>query len=441
MMSNEKPAILGGRPVRRTPFPDRRTMGKAEADAALRVLESDCLSAFIGGSGEFFNGGPEVRAFEEAWAERDGFKHAISVNSWTSGLIVACGAVGIEPGDEVIVPPYTMSATATAPMFYGGIPVFADIDPETFCLDPGSVASCITPRTKAIIVVHLFGRCAAMAELTALAAKHGIKVIEDAAQSPGVYEGDHAVGAIGDVGGFSLNYHKHIHTGEGGMLVTNDDVIAEKCRLIRNHGENAHNEDSLGDTVNIIGGNYRLTELQAAIGREQLKRLDEILDTRNELARHLADRLSNVAGITIESMTSNREHAFYILPILYDKDLVGLPRDLFVKAVCAELPDSTDWEAIPLYEGYVTPLYLNKIFRDKCGLGRSGAPWSFQPGIDYDYNVGTCPVTEDIETNRMLLSPLVREPLSTGDIDDLADAVMKVSDNAAQIKAELEIRN
>ncbi|MCH2132778.1 MAG: DegT/DnrJ/EryC1/StrS family aminotransferase [Phycisphaerales bacterium] len=438
MNTDAMPAILGGTPVRSQPFPDRRTIGKEETEAVLRVLESDCLSAFIGGAGEYFNGGREVRAFEQQWAEREGFKHAISVNSWTSGLIIACGSVGIQPGDEVIVPPYTMSASATAPMFYGGIPVFADVDPTTFCLDPDSVASCITERTKAIMVVHLFGRCAPMDEILALARQHDIKVIEDAAQAPGVYDGDRAVGAIGDVGGFSLNYHKHIHTGEGGMLVTNDDAIAEKCRLIRNHGENVHDEKEVDDPVNIIGGNYRLTELQAAIGIEQLKRLDDILDTRNELAHHFASRLNRVPGLSATIPQGRRSHAYYIFPFLYDADQVGLSRDQFVQAVHAELPQATDFESTPLEQGYVRPLYLSRIYQDKCGFGPQGQPWAYQPDVDYCYEKGICPVTEDLHERKMLLSPLIREPLSTSDIDDLADAIDRVASHAPEIRDALE---
>ncbi|MEI6414533.1 MAG: DegT/DnrJ/EryC1/StrS family aminotransferase, partial [Pseudomonadota bacterium] len=156
------PAILGGSPVRTQPFPSRRTMGAEERAAVLEVMDSDVLSAFIGGAGPLFLGGPKIRAFEQAWAERYGFRHAVSVNSWTSGLVMAIGAVGIEPGDEVICSPYTMSASATCALFYGGIPVFADIDPDTCCLDPKSVATRITERTRAIVVVHLFGHPADM---------------------------------------------------------------------------------------------------------------------------------------------------------------------------------------------------------------------------------------------------------------------------------------
>ncbi len=432
-----RPAIMGGAPVRTEPFTDRRTMGPEEKAAVLEVMDSDCLSAFIGGPGKFANGGPRVLEFEKAWAEREGFKHAVSVSSWTAGLVVACGAVGVEPGDEVIVPPYTMSATSSAPMFYGGVPVFADIDPQTYCLDPASVAACITPRTKAIIVVHLFGRAAPMDELMAVAREHDVKVIEDAAQAPGVRYKGQPVGAIGDVGGFSLNFHKHIHTGEGGMLVTNDDDVARLCRLIRNHGENTYDAEELPTTVNIVGGNYRLTELQAAIGTAQLDRLDGYLRTRNELADHFGQRLAQIPGLTPDVKTDGVGHAYYVYPIQYDAEKIGLSRNLFVRALLAELPPAAGFETTPMTEGYVRPLYLAKIYQRRHGWGTGGQPWSFNPDVTYDYSEGLCPVTEDLYNNRMLICPLIREPLTTTDVDDLVNAMEKVVACGPQIQEAL----
>src|SRR5262249_8722448 len=158
--------------------------------------------------------------------------------SATSGLVAAMGAVGIEPGDEVIVPPTTMSATAVAPLAYGGKPGFADIEPETFGPDPAAVRAPITPRTKAIVSANLIGHPARLAELAAIAREHGLYLVEDNAQGPLAAEHGRYAGTVGDIGVFSLNYHKHIHTGEGGVCVTNDDELALRLQLIRNHGEN-----------------------------------------------------------------------------------------------------------------------------------------------------------------------------------------------------------
>ena len=351
-------AILGGEPVRKAPFPNRKSMGKEEAAAATRVIESDVLSGFVGAAGKFFNGGVEVKEFEALWAKEYGFKHAISTNSWTTGLQVAVGAVGIEPGDEVICSPYTMSASATSVLFYGGIPIFADIDPNRYSINPLSIEKLITSRTKAILVVHLFGYPADMDSIMEIARRYNLKVIEDAAQSPGVYYKNRPVGAIGDIGGFSLNFHKHIHTGEGGMLVTNDDDIALRCQLIRNHGENATESYGVEDISNTIGSNYRFTEIQAAIGTEQFKKLKNFLEHREVLGKYLSDRLKGIKGLKIQELEEGTTHSYYMFPIRFDKSHFGVSRNLFLRAVSAELPKPNYWDTTPLAEAYVKPLYL-----------------------------------------------------------------------------------
>jgi len=434
-----KPAILGGAPLRTAPFAKRRTMGDAERRGVLEVLDSDVLSAFLGSSGKFFLGGEKVRAFERVWAEKYGFAHAISVNSWTSGLVTAIGAVGIEPGDEVICSPYTMSASATCALFYGGIPVFADIDPETFCLDPRSVEAVITPRTRAIVVVHLFGRPAEMDEICAIARRHGLRVIEDAAQAPGVFYKGQPVGAIGDLGGFSLNFHKHIHTGEGGMIVTNDEALAHRCQLIRNHGENANGGLEGAELSNVIGGNYRLSELHAAIGIAQLDRLEGYLATRTQLAAHLATRLAELPGLRVAPpLATGSTHAHYVYPIKYDAAVTGLSRHGFVRAVLAELPAPDGFEGTPLTEGYVKPLYLNPVYQQRIAIGTKGFPFTCNAGITYDYRPGLCPVAERMYERELLLTPLVREPLTTQDMDDLAAAMAKVLAHAREIAAKFD---
>lgn len=436
---NSKPAILGGTPLRARAFAKRRTMGDAERKAVLEVLDSDVLSAFIGGAGKFFLGGEKVRAFEQAWAEKYGFAHAISVNSWTSGLVTAVGAIGIEPGDEVICPPYTMSASATCALFYGGIPVFADIDPETFCLDPRAVEACVTARTRAIVVVHLFGRPAAMDELLAIARRNSLRVIEDAAQAPGVFYKGRPVGAIGDLGGFSLNFHKHIHTGEGGMIVTNDEALARRCQLIRNHGENASAGLEGAALSNVIGGNYRLSELHAAIGIAQLERLEACLATRVQLAAHLASRLAELPGLAVSARPeAGSTHAHYVYPIKYNAAATGLSRHAFVRAVLAELPVPDGFESTPLTEGYVQPLYLNTIYQRRIAIGTKGFPFNCNPGVTYEYPRGLCPVAERMYEKELILTPLVREPLTTDDMDDLAEAMAKVLRQAGPIAAQLD---
>src|SRR5574343_113674 len=230
-MSQAKLALFGGPKTIQTTFSRYNPIGAEEVSAAKKVIESGVLSQFLGAWHEDFYGGPKVREFERQCADYFEVKHAVTVNSWTSGLIAAVGALGIEPGDEVIVPPWTMCASATAILHWNAIPVFADIDPETFNLCPSAIERCISPYTKAIIAVDIFGQSADMDALMAIAEKHKLKVISDSAQSPGaLYKGQYA-GTLADVGGISLNYHKHIHTGEGGVLFTHDDAGAERLQL------------------------------------------------------------------------------------------------------------------------------------------------------------------------------------------------------------------
>ena len=273
-------AINGGKPVRTKPFPAYRVIGKEEERAVIIVLRSGVLSRYLGAWHEDFYGGEEVRAFEKEWAKYFGVKHAIACNSASTALQMAVGAAGIGPGDEVIVSPYSMTISATAPLFYGAIPVFADVEKDYFCLDPKSVEERISKKTKAIIAVDIFGQPYDADKINKIAKKHGLIVIEDCAQAPGAKYGGKFAGTLGDIGVYSLNYHKHIHTGEGGVMVTNDDVLAERARLIRNHAESVVGPKGEKNLVNMLGSNYRMTELAAAIGRAQLKKLKGLVDKR-----------------------------------------------------------------------------------------------------------------------------------------------------------------
>ncbi|RPG38427.1 MAG: DegT/DnrJ/EryC1/StrS family aminotransferase, partial [Muricauda sp. TMED12] len=209
-------ALLGGQPMLDQALAPFNTIGEAERRAVEAVLDTGVLSGFVGAPGPDFNGGPAVRELEARWCDRFNCTHAVSVNSATSGLYAAIAAAGVGPGDEVIVPPYTMSATCIAPLVYGGIPVFVDIERDHFCLDPDLVEAAITPKTRAILTVNLFGHPAALGRLRQIADKHGLILIEDNAQAPLAKENGRFTGTIGHIGVFSLNRHKHIQTGEGG---------------------------------------------------------------------------------------------------------------------------------------------------------------------------------------------------------------------------------
>ena len=415
-------AIFGGpRAVDRTfrPYP---SIGKREAAAVARVMESGTLSAFYGSWSDEFFGGPEVQAFERAWGERFGAKHVVSVNSATSGLIAAMGAVGVTPGSEVIVPPLTMSATAVAPLFYGGIPVFADVEPDTFSLDVAAVKKAITPKTKAIIAVNLFGHPAHLHELRDIADAHRIALVEDIAQSILTTERGRPAGTIGHIGVFSLNYHKHIHAGEGGMCTTDDDTLARKMQMIRNHAENIVEPTGMEDPTNMVGFNFRLTELAAAIGLVQLAAVDEHVRRRVRLGERLTEASRGLEGLTPPIVREGCTHAYYLWALRVDAHRLGVPRDLFAKALEAE--------GFPNAIGYVRPLYHLPLFQKRIAFG--GYPFNL---TERTYPKGLCPVAE-----RIHVEELVSYEPCAHDVDDegarlLGEAIRKVHQHREELAA------
>lgn len=242
-------------------------IGDEERAAVDRVLLSGSISQ-----------GPEVAAFEEEFAALVEGRHCVAVNSGTSALHLALAAIGVGPGDEVIVPSFTFAATANAVRIVGAEPVFADIDSDTFCLDPAAVRSAITDRTAAILPVHLYGHPADMGELGAIADEHGLAVVEDAAQAHGASIDGRPVGAFGTAAVFSFYPTKNMTTGEGGMVVLDDAAAARTARLLRNQGMERQYENE------IVGHNLRMTDIAAAIGRVQLGRLDAFTEARRSNA-------------------------------------------------------------------------------------------------------------------------------------------------------------
>jgi perosamine synthetase len=431
-----KLALFGGKPVRSAPLPAYKVVGEAEKAAVGRVIDSGILSQFLGVWHPDFFGGPEVRAFEAEWNAITGTKHAISVNSCTSGLYAAVGAVEAGPGDEVIVSPYTMTASATAALIFNAVPVFADIDPETYTISAETIAPKITPRTKAIIVVHLFGQAADMDPIMSLADAHGIKVIEDCAQAPfATYKG-RPVGSLGDVGVFSLNYHKHIHTGEGGMCTTSDDAIAERIQLIRNHAEAVVGAKGVKNIVNMIGFNFRLGEIEAAIGREQLRRGPDYVTRRKENVRYLEQQLSGLPGLSLPTVGPGQDHVYYVHALSYNEQATGVTRDLFVKAIKAELSPTMlrEQEGVLMGQGYVKPLYLQDLYQNMIGYGTVQCPFKCPHyGGTADYRPGICPAAEDAHFNRVITHELFRPPMTRADLDDVAAAFHKVYENLTQL--------
>ena len=423
-LSRPELALNGGTPVRRRPWADNFTTGVEEKEAVMRVLESGYLSKFEGSHTPdppfSFYGGPEVQALESEWCEYYGCRHAISMNSATSGLIASIGSLGLGLGDEVIVSPYTMTACALAPLIYGAIPVFADVEETTGCLDPDSIERNISSRTRAILVVHQFGIPADMDRIMALARKHDLKVVEDCAQAHSAeYQGTF-VGTLGHIGVFSLNANKSIQSGEGGVCITADDDVAYRLALIRNHGEAVVGPASYQNITNIAGFNFRLTELQAAIAREQLKKLEGLNCHRLELVEGLSGRLRGHAFLCPPTGREGCKSTYYVYPIRFDPAKVDITREQFVSAVNAE--------GAKFYQGYVEPLYLQPLYQ-KQQLLKHGFPFSAPENRDHNgrYDRGTCPVTESLYYQKMIINEHVRWPQSKQDIDDLVYAIEKVT--------------
>jgi perosamine synthetase len=403
--------------IRNKPFPLYNPIGEEEAEAAASVVRSGMMSDYIGRHCDKFNGGSKVKELEQRWAEYHQVKHAISFNSASSALIAGIGAMGIMPGDEVLVIGYSMCISATAPLFYDAIPVFVDIEDNYFCMDPKSVREKITPRTKAILPVDLFGQSTDMDALCEIAKEFNLKILCDSSHVPGCeYNGGYA-GTFADIGVFSLNQHKIIHCGEGGIAVTNDDELALRLQLIRNHGEAAVEDMGYSHLANMVGGNYRLPETEAAIAIEQLKKLPKLLESRKALANYLTEKLSPIEFLTTPQVRENSDHVYYLYPLKYDSDKAGLSR--------LEYMENIRNLGIPLYKfagGYIRPLYLEPIFSQKNQF-KNGFPYSLHsPDKQPSYGKGICPVTERLHEKEMIVTAYNYSPLTNNDMDDIAKA-------------------
>ena len=411
-----KLALFGGEPIRKIPYPIHTTIiDDAEEKAVIEVLRGGHLSGFSARPGVRFLGGEKVRQFERDLEKKFGVKHAITFNSATSALHGAMDAIGVGSGDEVITSPYTMSASPSSILMTNGVPVFADIETSTFSLDPDSVEKCITPLTKAILTVNIFGHPSKLDDLKRIADLNNLVLIEDNSQSPGVAYKNKIAGTVGEIGILSLNYHKAIQTGEGGVALTNNSDYAEHLQLIRNHAEavvGKLTDENQEKFTNVLGWNYRLTEIQAAIGIEQLKKLEFLTSQRQELAAYLTEKLSIFNFLTTPIIRKGSEHGFYLYPMKFDTSKIGISREIFVKAL--------QFEGISVGEGYMKPLYLEPIFQSKNGYGNK----LYKGNVDY--SKGICPNVETMYYDEIITTDVCKYPNKKEDIDELVMAIEKV---------------
>jgi dTDP-4-amino-4,6-dideoxygalactose transaminase len=406
-------AIRGGTPVRAEPFPAWPVWGGAEQRALLDVLNS----------GEWGTAGREdtrVTAFERGFAQAHDARHGVCVSSGSAALKVALQAIGIDYGDEVIVPPYTFIATAATCLSVGALPVFVDIDPESYTLDPARIEEAISPRTKAIIPVHIGGCPADMDRIRAVARRHSLRIVEDACQAHAAAWNGTRVGAIGDLGCFSFQSSKNINAGEGGIVLTNDDELAARCWSISNCGRvpgGAWYQHEL------LGDNYRLTEWQAAILLAQLTRMEELARRREESASYLTGLLTDIPGIVPQRPHPQvTRHAYHLFIFRYDAQAFeGASRDAFVQALNAE--------GIPCARGYV-PLYsASAIQSGSRRLHR------LVTGKDAPCVAPDCPVTERACFDEGVWLGQVMLLGTQSDMDDVAEAITKIRRHAGELKS------
>jgi len=375
-------------------------LSEEEQQEVLKVMKSQMLTLL---HGEY------VSKFEEEFARYIGVKHAIAVNTGTAALHMAIAALNIGPGDEVIVPPFTFIASASSILHNNAIPIFADIDDKSYTLDPNSVRNKITEKTKEIIPVHLAGICADMSELMDVASESGISVIEDAAQSIGTQCYNKKVGSIGHLGCFSFYPSKNITTGEGGMVTTNDNELAEQCRLLRHHGEP---EWYMYDR---LGYNYRMTEIQAAIGRVQLRKIDSFISMRNKNAKYLSEATSNLKGINPPFVPEYCDPAFNYWIGRLEPDVLGITKTQFLD----RFPRSKVL--------YPKPLYKTKLFQEKIAYSK-GCPWSCPfYNKEINYKDVYLPIVEKVTQEIFALD--IHPKISKETLDENIENMKKFTEN------------
>ncbi|MDG0811247.1 DegT/DnrJ/EryC1/StrS family aminotransferase [Cohnella rhizosphaerae] len=406
-MVEQQLAIHGGPPVKTEPFGTGKRFGLEEAKELLEALEQDTL---------FYHAGRKVKQFLNDFNALYGIPYSVATSSGTAAIHVALGAAGVSVGDEVITSPITDQGTVIGILYQNAIPVFADLDPHTYCLDPRSVESRITPRTKAIVVVHLAGNPTDMDPIMAIAERHGLKVIEDCAQSYlAKYKGRY-VGTIGHYGCFSTNDFKHISTGDGGIVTVNSGNASDYETV---HAFADKNYRRLGSAVSRdidgLAPNYRMTELQGAVGIAQLKKLPWICATRQRHGERITSGIRGLPGIAVPLVTEGATNTCWFYMLRLQVEALTCTREAFSQALLAE--------GIPNGAGYIRhAVYMSPLFQERSAYAGSHFPFEL---TDIAYGAGLCPVAEDILRTAVTLP--IKEFYTDTDIDEIVAAIRKVS--------------
>ncbi|HEX8520613.1 MAG TPA: DegT/DnrJ/EryC1/StrS family aminotransferase [Tepidisphaeraceae bacterium] len=397
----DTPAIAGGKPAKSKPFGKFKRYGPEELKELTEALEQGSL---------FYAHGKKVKNLEAAFAKKVGAKHAVASTSGTAAIHAAIMAAGISPGDEVLVPPITDMGTVIGVLFQGAIPVFVDLDPQTYNMDPAAVEKAITPRTKAMIPVHLAGNACDLKALKKIADQHKLWMIEDCAQAHGCTHDGKPVGTVGQMGCYSYNEFKHISCGDGGVTVTNDDALAAKIRLCTDKAYNRAPNVTRRDPT-FLAANYRMTELQGAVAHAQLGKLDHIVTSRRSWCERLTKRLASFPGLWLPKPSEGCEHSYWFYMLRVQREL-GASADEFAKALAAE--------GLPAAAHYIQrPLYHYPLFIDHSAFEHGEHPYKA-----VDYKTVKCPVAEEILHTCVILQ--INEGYDDQDLDETVKAFERV---------------
>lgn len=410
----------GGTPVRTEPFPSTsnasgRTFDDTEIQALEQVVQSGKLNRTVASDSR-------VKAFEHGFSEWLGSAEAVCSTSGTSAIHLAVAAIDPDPGDEIIVTPITDFGSVIPILAQNAVPVFADVRPDTWCVDPESIRANITERTRAIIVVHLFGQSADLDAILNIASEHNVPVIEDCSQAFGATYKGRKVGTNGAIGCFSLQQSKHITAGDGGITVTDDPQLARRMRLFSDKG---WPRDGEVRTHLFYGLNYRMTELQGAVALAQLPKLDGVLESRRAAGHLLETLLEEVPGVSLPSLQEKSESVYWLFPINVDTDHLNCSNSEFAAAISAE--------GVPASAGYVTPLYLTPALSEGNTYGSSHFPFDspYTSRSFREYVSGLCPVAEGMK-QQMITVP-INERFTEQDVQDIAAAISKVANAFATV--------